>query len=1158
LNTPIGASWDEANDTLLVASTGQSLIKAFDAAGTFLWKSPTGTDLGAHAMRDVTRGPDGRIWLSAYKEHQMRAYDVTPAGVWTTTPAIVLPAAGDGDALNFPYNVEFSPDGNTAYVADTGKGRVARWDISGASPRRLTDFGRRCDVHPQPCPDPPASQGEFNHLRRVTLDGTGNVYAADFWGGGIEVFGPDGTVIEQIEGAVAPLPGFAEAFGVDQAADGTTYVMDRLNHRIERFSPAGEFLNAAGARGTQPGTFAWPEALAVGPDGTVWAMDTRGDRLEKWPADLATTPNVPSYGSTGPALGQFNYSEGLDVAEDGRVFVADTRNNRIQIFDPATSTFTAFGTFGSGNGQFNDPRGVAVTSDAVYVADTLNNRVQKLSLTGAFQASYATGLNNPEGIAVAGDGTVWVADTLNNRVVHLAADLGSNLGDGFGSAGAGEIQFNQPHDLSVSGNKLYVADTYNDRVQFISTGDAPPPPPPLDLDPSFQRNIANAGGVAPLYPAGGAADGTGDRYVADSGGSRIVKINSTGGQSVVSATGWNDPRDLVLDVATPDSNALWVADTSNSRVVKISKTGTVLQTVTGLTQPYGLSNDDTKVYVANTYGNGVRAINKSGGTTAWTTTTCFGTAFSRPRDVGVGTDGNVYAADTDNDRIVVLSPAGACLRQFGTTGTGNAQFKSPRSVTSDGSGGIWVADAFNYRIQHLSNAGAFLGGTPAGAFGEANGQLRSPACVFRDGSLIAVCDTYNYRIARYTAPATGTPLFRSNVGGTRPAAGGFNGPFATAYGPAGELYVVDWFNQRIQKFNPDGSFALQFGGYGSKPGSLIFPRGILVAPGGQLVVTDSENNRIDLFTSAGAFVRSVKPTTGTPFSRPHQTALAADGSYWVADTNANRILHLSTTGAVLHSWNGGGTIVKPQGVAVGGDGNIYVSNTGRNVVDKYSPAGAKLATFAPTGSAAGQVRSPAGLLVTGTGSAQRLWVADAGNNRIQVFSTTGSVDARFGSVGQGAGQFSNPKAVALDPTDGQIAVADFGNNRVSIWSSTGGGTPPPGDTVAPDSVVTTPVDNETYPSPVAFAGTATDDVGVDSVGVAVKNPVDSTWLQRDGSWGPTRVFLAARLAASGSTSTGWSFTFTAPAAGRYGLTVKTDDAAGNTDPTKPWVTFKVA
>ena len=96
--------------------------------------------------------------------------------------------------MNFPYNVVFSADDNTAYISDTGTGRIVRYDISGSTPVWLGPWGGRCTNHPQPCADPPADTGKFNHLRRVAIDpASGNIYAADFWGAGIEVFTPSGA-----------------------------------------------------------------------------------------------------------------------------------------------------------------------------------------------------------------------------------------------------------------------------------------------------------------------------------------------------------------------------------------------------------------------------------------------------------------------------------------------------------------------------------------------------------------------------------------------------------------------------------------------------------------------------------------------------------------------------------------------------------------------------------------------------------------------------------------------------------------------------------------------------------------------------------------------------------------------------------------------------
>ena len=62
---------------------------------------------------------------------------------------------------------------------------------------------------------------------------------------------------------------------------------------------------------------------------------------------------------------------------------------------------------------------MAVSSTDMYIADTMNNRIEELTLTGKYVAQFSTGLNQPQGIALAPDGTLWVADTMNNNIVHL-------------------------------------------------------------------------------------------------------------------------------------------------------------------------------------------------------------------------------------------------------------------------------------------------------------------------------------------------------------------------------------------------------------------------------------------------------------------------------------------------------------------------------------------------------------------------------------------------------------------------------------------------------------------------------------------------------------------------------------------------------------------
>ena len=183
-------------------------------------------------------------------------------------------------------------------------------------------------------------------------------------------------------------------------------------------------------------------------------------------------------------VGAFNYIEGITVDANGIVWIADTDNNRIVSYNPTTRAMTAFGTRGKNAvvgtpAQFIDP---AVGRGLGYRHVRCRHRQQpgrrsrhERRLSSRVYAS----LDAPQGIALSPDGTLWVADTgtsatdtRGNQIVHLSSTL-ANLDDGFGGPGTGTMQFDLPHSLAVSpsGSTLFVADTYNNRVQeFNITG----------------------------------------------------------------------------------------------------------------------------------------------------------------------------------------------------------------------------------------------------------------------------------------------------------------------------------------------------------------------------------------------------------------------------------------------------------------------------------------------------------------------------------------------------------------------------------------------------------------------------------------------------------------------------------------------------------------
>jgi DNA-binding beta-propeller fold protein YncE len=490
LNIPIGLSYDATTNEILVADTGHSLIKAYAAvggaegfaAGTFIWKSPTGV---LKSPREVRRGPDGEIWVADYHDEEVKAFQcscTSSSSDWDITPNKVI---GDGIAnghadgeVNSPYNIAFSPNGQIGYVADTGNERIAVFNVTSCNGTEngqahectwIANYGSRC---PKVCPAPPGNAAYFNQLRRVTVDSSGNIWAADFWGSGIHEFTPTGATGIEIDGSTAAAPGFAEAYGVTVGPNGITYGVDRLNQRVEEFSATGGYMTDEGERGTALGTYSWPETAGVAPNGDVWVGDTRNNRLQEFSPNLALPPLAVVVG--GGSVGAFNYIEGVSVAASGVVWVADTENNRIVSYDPTTTHYTAFGTRGSGAvigspAQFVDPEGVVATAGDFYVADTGNNRVDEVSMSGDLVAVFTTGLNGPEGIALSPDGTIWVANTQSDQVVQLSANLSSEL-TSFGSPGSGNDNFNLPHSLAVSGNTLFVADTYNNRIQEFTLG----------------------------------------------------------------------------------------------------------------------------------------------------------------------------------------------------------------------------------------------------------------------------------------------------------------------------------------------------------------------------------------------------------------------------------------------------------------------------------------------------------------------------------------------------------------------------------------------------------------------------------------------------------------------------------------------------------------
>ncbi len=164
------------------------------------------------------------------------------------------------------------------------------------------------------------------------------------------------------------------------AADGSLYVADSGNHRIQHLSPDGKPIQTWGSFGeganAAPGTFNEPWGIALAPDGSVLVSDTWNHRIQKF---SATGEFISQWGHFGQAETHDAFWGPRSIVVDAkeRVFIADTGNKRIAVFDLNGNYITEFGGYGLEVGKFDEPVGLAIDSKGnVYVADTWNQRVQ--------------------------------------------------------------------------------------------------------------------------------------------------------------------------------------------------------------------------------------------------------------------------------------------------------------------------------------------------------------------------------------------------------------------------------------------------------------------------------------------------------------------------------------------------------------------------------------------------------------------------------------------------------------------------------------------------------------------------------------------------------------------------------------------------------------
>ena len=320
-----------------------------------------------------------------------------------------------------------------------------------------------------------------------------------------------------------------------------------------------------GVFGSGAGSFEYPRALgalAENPRGGTYVADTANNRIQGW---YEKARGAPSYvfGTAGRGPGFVTRPYGVAFDGAGIAYVADTYDSRIEKLSSSGAYLDQFGYIssnsgfaapGSGNGQFNNPRGVAydqTRAGTLWVADTANTRVQQITTSGSWIATYG-GFSSPSGVAVDASGVVYVADTGNHQVQRFSGGAWSVV------PSTGGMTLDQPRGIAfddTTPRALYVSDVATSILWRLQNG------------------VWSQVGAGFQNPAGLAVDRAHRLlYVADTGNDQVQRLDlSTGNWDAWGAYGYDSGSFVAPSgLAVAPSGDLLVADTFANRLQQFS------------------------------------------------------------------------------------------------------------------------------------------------------------------------------------------------------------------------------------------------------------------------------------------------------------------------------------------------------------------------------------------------------------------------------------------------------------------------------------------------------------------------------------------------------------------------------------------------------------
>jgi sugar lactone lactonase YvrE len=687
---------------------------------------------------------------------------------------------------------------------------------------------------------------------------------------------------------------------------------------------------------------------------------------------------------------------------------------------------------GPGNGPGpqvgQQPRGVRVWGNTVYVADSINGVIRAIDRSTGFERALAgTGsfgfsgdggpavdaqVNNEQAVGLAMDaaGNLYFSDSNSNRVRRIdtsgiVTTIAGTGATGFSGDGgpATQAALHGPAGLDVDSNgNLYIADWFNSRIRKVDLATGIITTAVGTGAHGFSGDGGPATSAAVNMPTAIAAGPGGELYIADSYNNRIRKVAANGIITTIAGTGrdgyFGDGGPATMawfstpyDVDTAADGSLLITDAYNNRIRRIAPDGTI-NTIAG-TGVQGFAGDGLPAIAAALY---------------------------LPTAAAAAPDGSVFIGDLGNLRVRQVSPTGTITSvagngTVGQSGDGgpavDAQMNGTFNVDVDNAGNVYAVDEGNNTVRKIDTAGVMhtiAGNGQAGYSGDfgpaTQAMLHNPygLAVDRATGVVYVADTVNFRI-RKVDPATGTITTVVGTGVSGYAGDGGPGVAALVSGVVGmevapdhSLYFSDLNNNRVRRLSPDGTVDTVAGnglpetsgdGGHALAAGIHGPSGVAVGPDGSLYIAEQLGHRIRRVLPDGTI------TTVAGIGPPPQPTACYDARLENWSPPANLGDGGPATSAQLSC---------PTGVAVDAGGDIFIADFMVNRIREVTPDGT-ITTVAGTGD----------------------------------FGMTGD-----GGPGTSA-RIYGPTDLAVDSAAGKVYFADHGNNRARVLEGLVVGPPPP-------------------------------------------------------------------------------------------------------------------